>query len=167
MEEFSNTTGLEGLVGPVGHCCQCSCGSGSPQSVRKDLWALQDDPDASAHSIFALHLRTSARIRHTNRSVHRHSADPSFAFDNTLPSIFRQCCQSSHDEQLFFLPTISIVSPHSPDNFHQMLLRQINLLEITSAAVLPASWQQMLLSPVGWHHDVTDWMMWRMMWPIA
>jgi len=39
----SNTAGLEGLVGPVGpvgHCCYCSCGRGSPQSIRIDLWAL-------------------------------------------------------------------------------------------------------------------------------
>ena len=40
----SNTTGL-GLVGPVGHCCCCSCGRGSPQSIRIDLWALRVDPD--------------------------------------------------------------------------------------------------------------------------
>jgi len=31
---------LEGLVGPVGHCYHCSCGRGSPQSIRIDLWAL-------------------------------------------------------------------------------------------------------------------------------
>jgi len=44
-KRYSNTTGLEGLVGPSGYCCWCSC---LHSQFESKLWALEIDPDASA-----------------------------------------------------------------------------------------------------------------------